>query len=264
MMNSYRQNKSPNKRLLAVTALVIFLFLLDVMTGGSIRHRLRGGVVVMAGWSRRVGQSIVGTGLFATRASLEVQNRSLAEELAQFEERAGGYEALRAENEELRAFVRLSESLSSAAQGVTAPVVSSARTSPYGTFLIGAGVEEGITPGSLVLTSGGFVVGKVTDVGKHTSVVTEIFAPGASVETVVGGAPFPATGSGGGNARVKVPRALTVKVQDSVVAPELGQRPVGIVGSIASSSASASQEVFIVLPVNISSLKYVYILPVRN
>ncbi|MDO8576507.1 MAG: rod shape-determining protein MreC [bacterium] len=263
-MNSYRQNKSPHRRLFALTVLVIFLFLLDVLTGGSVRHQLRGGAVVLGRWSSYVGASFAGSGVFKTRAALEAQNRSLAEELAQYEERAGAYEVLRAENGELRAFVHLVESTSREVQGVTAPVVSSVRTSPYGTFLIGAGEAEGIVRGSYVLTGGGFVVGTVTDTGAHTATVGEIFAPGASVEAMAGGVTFSAAGSGGGNARAKVPRALSIRINDPVVAPLLGQRPIGIVGSIASSTASASQELFIVLPVNLSSLRYVYILPVRN
>lgn len=263
-MNSYRQNKSRHGRLLAVTALVVVLFLLDVFTGGAIRHRLRDGAVVVTQAAGHIGGAIAGSGLFSTRASLEAQNRSLALELAQFEERAGGYEALRSENEQLRALVHLAGGPQNGAGGVTAPVVSSVRTSPYGTFLIGAGAAEGIARGSFVLTSGGFVVGKVTDTGAHTSVVAEVFAPGASIDAIVGGAIVPAIGSGGGNARAKVPRALVIRENEPVVAPELGQRPIGIVGSIASSSASASQDVFIVLPVNLSSLEYVYILPVRN
>ncbi len=263
MMNSYRQNKSPHRRLFALTVLVVFLFLLDVLTGGSIRHRLRDGVVVVSEWSRRIGTSITG-GIFSTRASLEARNRFLTEELAQFEERAGSYEVLLAENEQLRGFVNLVEGSLGDARGVTAPVVSSTRTSPYGTFLIGAGEAEGITRDSFVVTSGGFVVGKVTDVGAHTATVAELFAPGVSTEAIVGGATFPVVGSGGGNARTKIPRALTVRINEPVVAPLLGQRPIGIVGSIASSSASASQEIFITLPVNLSSLRYVYILPIRN
>lgn len=264
MMNSYRQNKSPHKRLLALTALVVFLFLVDVLSGGSVRHQLRGGAVVLGKWSAYIGGSIARSGVFSTRAALEAQNRSLAEELAQYEERAGAYEVLRSENEQLRAFVRLVESTSRDAQGVTAAVVSSVRTSPYGTFLIGAGEAEGIERGSLVQTSGGFVVGTVTDAGAHTATVGEIFAPGASVEAMASGVAFSAVGSGGGNARAKVPRALAIRIHDPVLAPGLGQRPIGIVGSIASSTASASQELFIVLPVNLSSLRYVYILPVRK
>ena len=264
MMNSYRQNKSPHRRLFAFTALVLFLFLVDVLTGGSVRHQLRGGAVVLRKWSAYIGGSVAGSGLLSTRASLEAQNRSLAEELAQYEERAGAYEVLRVENEELRSFVRFVDSTSREARGVTAPVVSSVRTSPYGTFLIGAGEAEGIVRGSYVLTSGGFVVGTVSDTGAHTATVAEVFAPGASVEAMAGGATFSAAGSGGGNARAKVPRALTIRQNEPVLAPQLGQRPIGIVGSIASSTASASQELFIVLPVNLSSLRYVYILPVRN
>ena len=263
-MNSYRQSKSRNRRVLAATALVLFLFVLDVLTGGSIRHKLRATAVVISQWSGRAGASIRSSGIFSTRARLEAQNRSLAEELAQFEERAGGYEALRAENEQLRAFVRFVGNSPLSAQGVTAPVVSSVRTSPYGTFLIGAGADDGIVRGSLVLTSGGFVVGKVTDTGAHTAVVAEIFAPGASIDAIIGSAAISVQGSGGGNARAKVPRALTVHIDQPVTAPELGARPIGIVGSIASSSASASQDVFIVLPVNLSSLTYVYILPVSD
>ncbi|MBI5457157.1 rod shape-determining protein MreC [Candidatus Kaiserbacteria bacterium] len=264
MMNSYRQNKGRNGRVLAATALVLLLFILDVFTGGSIRHKLRGGAVVVSQWSGRALTSIRSSGILSTRASLEAQNRSLAEELAQFEERAGGYEALRAENEQLRALVRLVGVSLLSAQGVTAPVVSSVRTSPYGTFLIGAGAEDGIARGSLVLTGGGFVVGKVTDTGDHTAVVAEIFAPGASIDAVIGSAAISAQGSGGGNARAKVPRALTIHINQPVTAPELGARPIGIVGSIASSSASAFQDVFIMLPVNLHSLTYVYILPISD
>ena len=260
MMNSYRQNKSRNGRLLVITTLVVFLFALDILTGGSIRHLLRGGVVVMAEWSGRVGASIKGSGLLATRASLEAKNRVLSEQLTQYEERAGGFEALRTENEELRALVHLIESLPSGTEGMTAPVVSSIRSSPYGTFLIGAGDSRG----SLVLTSGGFGVGTVTDTGAHTAVVTEVFAPSATIEAIVGSASISAAGSGGGNARASVPRALSITVGQPVVAPAFGQRPIGIVGNVASSSASASQDVSIVLPVNLASLKYVYILPVRN
>ena len=264
MMNSYRQNKSRNGRLLVITTLVVFLFALDILTGGSIRHLLRGGVVVMAEWSGRVGASIKGSGLLATRASLEAKNRVLSEQLTQYEERAGGFEALRTENEELRALVHLIESLPSGTEGMTAPVVSSIRSSPYGTFLIGAGDSDGIARGSLVLTSGGFGVGTVTDTGAHTAVVTEVFAPSATIEAIVGSASISAAGSGGGNARASVPRALSITVGQPVVAPAFGQRPIGIVGNVASSSASASQDVSIVLPVNLASLKYVYILPVRN
>ena len=264
MMNSYRPNKSRTGRLVAVTAFVVFVFLLDVFTGGSIRHLVRGAALSIAHGASRVGASLSHSEFFSTRAALEAQNRSLADQLAQFEERAAGYEALRAENEQLRALTHLVGGAREESPGVTAPVVSSVRTSPYGTFLIGAGEADGIVRGSLVLTSGGFVIGTVTDVGPHTSVVKELFAPGASIDANIGSATVPITGSGGGNARAKVPRALTVRLNQAIFAPEMGARPIGIVGSIASSSASASQDIFISLPANLASIPYVYILPLSN
>ncbi len=108
------------------------------------------------------------------------------------------------------------------------------------------------------------MVGKITDTGAHTSVVAEVFAPGAAINATIGSAAVSAVGSGGGNARARVPRALSVALNQPVFAPELGQRPIGVIGSIASSSASASQELFIVLPGNLASLTYVYILPIGN
>jgi cell shape-determining protein MreC len=184
--------------------------------------------------------------------------------LADLEERAAASEALRAENDALRALVNVvGTSSEETGGGVTVPVVSSTRSSPYGTFLIGAGVLDGITQNSIVLTSGGFVIGTVTDTASHTAVVTEVFAPAASIDASVNGAPASVLGSGGGNAHTKVPRDLAVAVGDPVFAAVFEQRAIGVVGAVASSSASASQDVYIRLPVNLAALQYVYIIPAR-
>ncbi|OGG50281.1 hypothetical protein A2763_01280 [Candidatus Kaiserbacteria bacterium RIFCSPHIGHO2_01_FULL_54_36] len=252
------------RRLLATTALVVLVFVIDLASGGSIRHQLRGVASIASQWTSRVGSSIKGAGIFSSRAALEAQNRSLTEELSQFEERAAGYDALKAENAQLRALLNLVQSTPGQGAGVTAPVVSSVRSSPYGTFLIGAGSAEAIARGSLVQTSGGFVVGSISDVGAHTALVSEVFAPGASIEAEVAGSSILATGSGAGNARAEVPRGIPISPGDTVVASQLGQRPIGIVGKVASSTGSAVQTVYIRLPVNLNSLQYVYIVPIRN
>ena len=255
MMNSYRQNNTSARRLLAVTSLVIFLFVADVLSGGKIRFELRTLVGVVTPWLTKVSTTIAGSGVFSSRAVLEAQNRSLTDELAQFEERAGGYDVLKAENEQLRALTHLAADTI----GVTAPITSSVRSSPYGTFLIGAGSADGIARGSLVLTPGGFVVGVVADVGAHTAIIAEVFAPNASIEGIVDGAAASIAGSGGGNARTALPRGLVITPGDPVFSPVVGQRAIGIVGAVASSSASASQDVFIRLPVNLASLQFVYV-----
>lgn len=261
-----RGNKGGRNRLLAVTVLVLLTFAGDLVLRGAIRNEVHGGVAIVSRWAAAAGNVVTGSGLLSSKRSLERQNRLLREDLARLEERAASYGALRAENDALRALAHMvgSTTASTVGSGVTAPIVSSVRSSPYGTFLIGAGSADGIASGSPVLTSGGFVVGVVSATGAHSAVVSEVFAPGASVEAVLGGAPVSVRGSGGGNASVKIPRGLSVGIGDPVVAPQFGQRPIGIVGSVASSPASASQDVYIRLPVNLSSLRYVYIIAADN
>jgi len=255
MMNLYPRNND-RKKLLAATALVFFLFVVDVVSGGAIRDQVRAGASVVFRSVAKVSSMTVASGIFSSRGALERESQSLTLQLAQLQERAAGHDALKAENEQLRALIHLAEQH----VGVTAPIVSSVRSSPYGTFLIGAGSAEGIVRGNFVLTSGGFVVGTVSDTASHTAVVAEVFAPGSLIEAVVNGAAISLTGSGGGNASAKVPRGLVLSAGDTVVAPSLGQRAIGIVGAIASSSAQATQDVFVRTPVNLSSLQYIYVI----
>ncbi|MDO8514816.1 MAG: rod shape-determining protein MreC [bacterium] len=257
-MNSYRQNKRPYRRLFAATILVVVLFIADIVSGGTLRYTLRSGVATFSSWVGSATGILGANEIFSSRRALESQNRSLSDTLAQLEDRAAGFDAIRVENEELRALLQVVQATSQ--KSVTAPVVSSIRSSPYGTFLIGAGSADGITRGSLVQTSGGFVVGKVSDMGAHTATVTEVFAPGVSLDAILGTAAISVRGSGGGNARAEAPRGLSIALGSPVFAPEFGQRAIGIVGAVASSSGSAVQDVFIRLPVNLASLKFVYVI----
>ena len=244
-----------------MTAIVVVVLLLDIISGGMIRHSIRAGAGALSRGVSSIGNSLGATGLFSSRRALEQRNRTLAEEMAEARERAASFAVLQEENQQLRALLQLTQN--SGSKGITAPIISSVRSSPYGTFLIGAGAAEGIARGNLVVTSGGFVVGAVTDIGAHTATVAEIFAPNSSVEAILGSASISAQGSGGGNARASAPRGLPIAVGDPVSAPSLGARPIGIVGSVVSSSGSAAQEVFIRLPVNLASLQYVYVISER-
>jgi rod shape-determining protein MreC len=210
----------------------------------------------------RAGAAVTGvvydSGYFSSRRSLASENASLRQQLAQYEERAAGFGALAAENAELRSIVHLAEK----EQGITAPILSSMRASLYGTFLIGAGGAD-VAKGDLVVSDGGFVVGSVADVGADSALVKEIFAGGSSVDVRVAGASVVADGYGGGNARAKMPRGIAVAVGDAVNAPSLGGRAVGVVGSIESDPASAEQTIYIRLPLNLSTLAFVYVVRAR-
>lgn len=212
----------------------------------------------------QAGLAVRGTGFLATRAALEKENASLREQLARADTRTALYQALEEENQALRGIVHLTER----EQGITARVVSSLRASPYGTFTVGAGKADGIAIGSLVMTSdagaGGFVIGRVSDVGTHTALVTEFFAPNVSTEATIRGASIVLQGRGGGNARATVPRSVAVVAGDPVTSPLFGGRALGVVGAVHAESASAYSEVYVGFPVNLAATSFVYVISVRN
>jgi cell shape-determining protein MreC len=245
------------RRLFYVTLLILLILLIDMISGGFLRTEVRALTVRLWSATTYVRGAVFGNGYFVSHASLAAENASLRDEVAQYQEDAAGYQVLKQENDSLRSILNLAQTQ----PGITAPVVSSVISSPYGTFIVGAGTADSVEVGSLVVTEGGFVVGTVSEVGAHTSLVTELFAGGSSVDVLLDGAPAAAEGRGGGNALITLPRGITAAVNDPVTAPGLGGRAVGVVGKVESDPASAVQSVYVTLPVNLSSLRYVYLIP---
>jgi len=240
--------------LFIATLVVVVVLVIDVISGGMIRAKLRTFGAVLWQTSSGIHGTIFNSGYFASHRALADENTMLREQLARAEERAAAYSVLKDENDGLRAL----EQVVRTERGVTAPIVSSLIASPYGTFLIGAGAND-VHPGDLVLTDAGFVAGTVSDVGSRTSLVNQTFAADASIDVRIAGASVVASGYGGGNARAILPRDITVKVGDAVVAPAYGGRAVGVVGNVRSDPANADQTVYIRIPVNLSSLRFVYV-----
>ena len=266
MMNSYRQNnvKRDRRRLLFASALVIIIFVIDGLTGGTIRTVVRAGALSVGNIGARTGEVIFGSGFFSTRRALEKKNQALREELSQFQMRAAAFDVLKEENKALRDLVHLAED----ERGITAPVASSFRASPYGTFLIGAGTEDGVSKNNLVLVGDsqfdGFVIGRVEDAGTHTSLVRGIFAPGEKTEAVVGDIAVSVEGRGGGQARAEVPREASLGEGESVFAGAMGGRAIGVIGKVEKKAGDASQVAYIHFPINQNEVRFVYVLTAQQ
>ncbi len=244
-------------RLLFATVLILLVFGLDALLGGPFRNFVRSVAGGMWGGASSARTSVAGTGIFMRNSTLASENEALKHELASVQERAAAYGALREENETLRALLRFTQT----SQGVTAPVVSSYHASPYGTFLVAAGASDAIAPGDIVLSETGYAIGRVADVGETHTLVKAVFKSGAQIDVVLGNAALTAEGEGSGNARVQVPRGIDVQTGDTVIAPTFAGHPVGIVGKVEEVTTTAEQKVYIVLPVNLSTLRFVYIIP---
>ena len=259
-MNSYRRSNRSVRSLLAATFVVLGLLLADLLTGGSLKNIARSTSAVLWRKGSSISSAVFDGGLFATRQALVDVNETLKQKIVELELRSASYRALEQDNSALRSLVKLATEN----PGITLPVVSSLRASPYGTFMIGGGSSQGVSPGGLVLLTndaGSFVVGVVSEVGSHVSAVKEVFAPSTSVGAVVKGIPVTVEGRGGGNARARLPTALSVGTGDIVRSAQFGGRAIGVVGSLKEDAAHSQQEIFIRIPVNFSDLRYVYVIP---
>ncbi len=244
-------------RLLFASICILCIFALDALLGGPFRNFARAAGSTLWSGVSSVQHSVSGSGFFARNSTLASENQVLKTEIEKLRERAAAYGALKEENDMLRSMLHFTLE----APGITAPVVSSYHASPYGTFIVSAGAHDAIAPGDLALSETGYVVGTVADVGETRTLVKNAFQSGATLDIVIGNAAVTAIGDGGGNARVSVPRAIDVQVGDTVTSPVLGGRPVGIVGKVEEIATTAEKKVYIVLPVNLSLLRFVYIIP---
>lgn len=240
-----------------VTLIVVVLVGIDVLSGGAIRARTQSASTIVWSAGDAVYTAIFDSGYFLSHRTLARENASLRAQLASNRENSATITALREENTSLRELVQLASS----ERGITAPVVSSVIASPYGTFLVGAGEADGLKEGSLVLSPGGFVVGTIVHVGEEESMAQEVFAARSELAVTVRATSALAEGRGGGNAKLTIPREILVEVGDVATAPSLGGRPVGIVGQIDAPAAQAQAEVYVSLPVSLSSMPYVFLIP---
>lgn len=252
-------NRRQRGKLLLATLIVIVLFGIDVLTNGFLRAHVR--IAGSAVWRAANGvvRGITGSGILATRSMLARENGALKQRIAQLEERLAAVRAAEVENQELRAIAHMA----TLQAGVTAPIISSFKASPYGTFLIGAGASEGLQVGATVLSKEGFALGKVIEVAAHQALVKELFASRSKLDTRVGAIPITLLGSGGGNAVGEAPRGSVIATGTPVSAPELSGRLVGLVGKTEGDVSSPSIKVYVRTPINIEAIRFVYVVNVQ-
>lgn len=246
----------------AIVALIIVaLFGLDTITSGIVRSYVR--TIGTIAWSTAVSAvtAIDSSGVLASRQSLIRENDALKEQLSLLQEHSARFKELEADNARLQELAHL---VARDPGGIAVRMLSSFQASPYGTFLIGSGKNAGITIGSVVLTPGGYLLGTISDVDSETASVKALLSPGENIDLIANEVAFSAQGYGGGNARGEMPRTALIAVGDAVTSPKHYNRIVGIIGAIESASSSASQKVFMRLPTNLATLRYVYIIPAQQ
>lgn len=187
---------------------------------------------------------------FSDAAALASANERLAAENAEL---ASENAALTAK---LNAQSLLLGGTSVRSSGTFADIVSRPPTSPYDTFVLGAGSKDGVTSGMEAFGPGNVPVGIVTSVLADFSELTLFSSPGVVTYGWVGRASIPVaiTGAGGGAMSASAPRAANIASGDTVYLPGPGQLPIGSVARVDSDPLSPAVTLRIVSAVNLFSM----------
>jgi cell shape-determining protein MreC len=147
------------------------------------------------------------------------------------------------------------------------PIISRPPQSPYDILIIGAGSENGIKTGMLVMAQDNVLLGHVAEVfpaaskiklisfsEEETNVLIESAGNGTSTALSA-----IAIGRGGENLEIKLPSAIEIKSGAQVMTMGTFPLAVGVVEKVEINLSDPFQKIFFRLPVNIQELKYVMI-----
>jgi cell shape-determining protein MreC len=195
--------------------------------------------------------------LFASKNTLMAENLALQNEITILKLKEVDYDILFKENQDLKNELGRTDYTSR----ILGNILSKPPTSPYDTLVIDVGENEGVVLGSKVYLGGNVIIGSITSVTSHTSLV-ELFSTGGRTQEAVlvrTGASYELTGKGGANLVLQIPKDTDVIWGDVFVYPSLSSSVIGSVYYIDSNSQSSFKTVHIRLFGNIFSSPRVFV-----
>ncbi|HET8581024.1 MAG TPA: rod shape-determining protein MreC [Candidatus Paceibacterota bacterium] len=259
MISSRRNSRGQAPRgLLIVSIIAIAAVALDALLGGPGKALVRAGAGAAWGGVASAASALDASGLFASKARLAEENIALRAQVADLQSLATENRLLAEQNASLRS---LADATASSSGRITVPVLSNESASPYGTFVIGGGTSDGVFKGAFVEAPGDVLLGVVSDAQAHTALVDIFLSPGRQTTGLVGTSTTASvTGRGGGNGVMRIPRDTPLSVGDPVYYGAK-QAIIGTVGDIESDPSDAEKTVYLRVPLNLSSLPFVSVVP---
>ena len=202
-----------------------------------------------------VGQKISGfLNYFASKKTLSQENVRLTVALNQAQAQAALYQALKQENETLRAVLGKKPDT---ANFVLAQVLHRPNQSPYDTLIVDLGQNnstQAIRAGASVTIEGEWLIGEVAAVYSETAKVGLFSGANRELPVTLGesGITVLAQGRGGGNFLVELPRGVVVE-PGMLVKTVRNHKvwPIGLVAQVRGDPSDAFQTVLFKNPVNV-------------
>lgn len=197
-------------------------------------------------------------GYFVFKNSLISENSSLKDEVANLKLKEIDYGVLSKEFEDLKNQLgRKGENFPS----IVSRVLSKPPSSPYDTLVIDVGSSDGVSLGNKVYISDNIIIGSVKNVTPHTSLVGLFSTGGNEQEATLSrtGASFVLKGLGGADLELEVPKDTDIVWGDVFLYPKFSPSMIGSVYYIDTNSQSSFKKIYIRIPGNIFSIKYVFV-----
>ncbi len=195
---------------------------------------------------------------FVFRNTLITKNESLQSELDSLKLKEADYDVLTTQNQELKSLLGRSESLP---QHIISRILSKPPYSPYDTLVIDVGSDVGVVLEDKVYLSDSIIIGTIKGVTAHNSQVELFSSSNIKQEAVLSrtGESFTLLGQGGANFKVEVPKDTDILWGDNFVYPSINPKVLGSVYYIDTNSQSSFKTIYLRIPGNVFSSKYVFV-----
>ena len=251
-MKTIRRPKSRNKTWIYAWVVVGILLAAAVIKYGvsfvSVPFMKAGASI------RNAGTAAVGA--FASKNSIEAENRELKNRLAEVQVAIDRDKLLVQENSDLKELLGRHSKSSS----ILTAVLAKPPMSVYDTAVVDVGSSDRVTAGDTVLALGFVPVGVVSSVSLHTSVIQFFSSSGQKVEVRIGkNVQTFAEAQSGGNFLIKLPKGTEIAEGDPISAPGIGAETFGHVENIDTTENDPFIYVRFSLPVNVGELHFLQI-----
>lgn len=203
-------------------------------------------------------------GFFSSKGALLSEISGDKDQISALKVKEMDYDAVLKENQDLKAEqnrLPTDKAGKSFSDRILSRVLSKPPQSPYDTFIIDVGQSEGSVVGSNVYISDTILIGTVTSVTAHSSII-ELFSKGDKknqFELSRTGSSYELSGRGGGNFVVEVPKDADILWGDVFTSPHLSTSVIGSVYYIETNVQSSFKKIYIRIPTNIFQTKWVYV-----
>ncbi|HAQ03142.1 hypothetical protein A2467_01165 [Candidatus Nomurabacteria bacterium RIFOXYC2_FULL_36_8] len=262
MIHQFRDKKQIAKKRKLVKNIIFLIGFLLLSVGGVFAYT--SGALHFIGrpiWKAKtaVVDNIESKGyIFRSKASVYKDNANLLNENAQLKISMIDYNILKDENLKLK---ELFGRTTPTKDLVLSSILTKPNFSPYDTIIIDIGTNLGVAVGDKVYSDVVTPLGEVSAVYSDTSLVTLYSNPGQVTEAMMDGTntSVELVGRGGGNFEMTIPIDLPYTNGTFVYLPNFKPEVVATIEEVISSPNDPVKKVLLRSPVNVQSLKWVFV-----